>query len=198
MLRFTLTVNYTGNGPHPVVLNFTVATGRPIATPSHFAYTGPPVAIPDNNPNGIDIPLPVSFSGAIARAVFNIDGTACSAIEGSTTVGVDHTWVGDLAFTLTSPGGKTVTLINQAGGPGNSGNNFCQTLLSDSAITPVQSVLVVQAPFTGPWKPASPLAAFSGDTADGTWVLHASDAAFQDTGSVRAFSLDLSWFDCTR
>jgi subtilisin-like proprotein convertase family protein len=53
---------------------------------------------------------------------------------GSTTVGVDHTWVGDLTFTLTSPSGRTVKLLNRAGGAINSGNNFCQMFLDDAGV----------------------------------------------------------------
>ncbi|TMQ04958.1 MAG: hypothetical protein E6J90_50240 [Deltaproteobacteria bacterium] len=198
LLPFTLTVNYTGNGPHPVVFNFTVSTGRPGTTPSHFAYTGPPVPIPDANATGVSVNLPVTFSGPLAKVVFNIDGATCTAAVGAATVGVDHTWVGDLTFTLTSPGGKTVTVINRAGGALNSGNNFCQTLLNDGAASSVQNVTIAQAPFTGTFRPTQPLTAYFGDPGDGTWVLHATDNAFADVGSVRAFSLDLFPFSCTR
>ena len=50
---------------------------------------------------------------------------------------------------------------------------------------------------TGTFSPANPEAAFIGESADGTWTLNAADNAFIDTGSVRAFSLDVSGFDCT-
>jgi len=201
MLPFTLTVSYTGNAgqnPRPAVFQFNIVVGRPGAA-MHFAYAGGPVAIPDANPAGVDVPLAVSeFSGSVAKAVFNIDGTACSAAIGSTTAGVDHTWVGDLTFTLTSPGGRTVKLLNRAGGALNSGNNFCQTFLDDAATSPIQAITVAQEPFTGRFSPLQPLSAFLGDTGSGTWILHATDNSFLDTGSVRAFSLDLSGFSCTK
>jgi hypothetical protein len=198
-LPFTLTVNYTGNGPHPVVFNFIVQTGRPGTAATHVAYTGGPVAIPDGDAAGVDIPFSVStITGPIANLVFNFDGTACNANVGSTTVGVDHSWVGDLTFTLTSPSGRTATLLSAAGGTGNSGNNFCQTVLSDAGATSIQNVTVGQAPFTGTFKPLQGLSVFSGDDAVGTWVLHAQDDAFIDTGTVRAFSIDVSGFTCDR
>ena len=196
-LRFTLTVNYTGNGPHPVVFNFSVQTGRPGDTFTHIAYTGAPVAIPDADSVGVEIPFDVSgVTGPIAKVKFNIDGDACSATAGSTTVGLDHTFVGDLRLALTSPSGRTVTLFSAAGGAGNGGNNFCQTVLDDDGATSIQAVTAADAPFTGTFSPLQPLSTFAGDEATGTWSLHAQDNAFIDTGTVRAFSVDVAGFTC--
>jgi subtilisin-like proprotein convertase family protein len=194
-LPFTLTLNYTGNGKHPVTLSFSVPTGRPSTTASHFAFTGAPIAIPDDDPAGINASIDVAgFSGAISSVGFNIDGTVCNANIGSTTVGVDHTFVADLTFTLSSPSGRQIVLISGAGG---SGNNFCQTLLRDTAATSIQSILSTQAPFTGTFKPNQPLAKFIGDTANGSWTLNVADNAGVDVGSVRAVSLDISGFSCS-
>ena len=196
-LPFTLTVSYTGNGPHPVVFNFSVPTGHVSDVLTHFAYTGAPVGIPLGNPAGVDLPLTVSgFAGSIAKMKFNIDGAACNAATGSTTVGIDHSWVGDLTLQLRSPSGRAVTLLSSPGGPNNSGNNFCQTVLDDAAANPVQGVTAAQAPFTGTFSPLQPLAGFDGDEANGTWTLHATDAIVFDTGSVRAFSIDVGSFSC--
>jgi subtilisin-like proprotein convertase family protein len=198
VLNFTLTVNYTGNGPRPFVLNFAVQTGRAGTVLTHAAYTGPVVAIPDGDPTGVDIPFTVAGTGSIAALKFNIDGTACSATAGSTTVGVDHTWVGDLTFTLTSPSGRTATLIDAAGGGGNSGNNFCQTVLDPAAANSIENVTIAQAPFTGTFSPLQSTSAFAGDNPSGTWNLHVTDNAFIDSGNVRAFSIDYSGFTCNR
>jgi subtilisin-like proprotein convertase family protein len=198
-LPFSLTVSYTGNGPRPVVFNFIVPVGRADETPAHIAYTGPVVAIPDGNPNGVDVPLPFgSVTGPIANLVFNIDGTSCDANVGSTTVGVDHSWVGDLTFALTSPSGRSTTLIDAAGGANNSGHNVCKTQLDDAAPTSIQNVTSAQAPFSGPFKPLQPVSVFTGDDASGTWTLHVTDNSFIDTGSVRAFSIDVHGFSCDR
>jgi hypothetical protein len=196
-LPFTLTVNYTGNGPHPVVFTFSVATGHPSTTFSHFAYAGGPVGIPLGNAAGVDVPLAISgVVGSVGSLKFNIDGATCSTAVGSTTVGIDHSWVGDLTLALKSPTGRTVTLMSAPGGTGNSGNNFCKTILDDAAPTSVQNVTVSQAPFTGTFRPLQPLAGFAGDQPNGTWILHATDAVAVDTGSVRAFSIDISGFAC--
>ena len=98
---------------------------------------------------------------------------------------------------LRAPRQSRTASINQAGGPLNDGNNYCQTLLDDAATASIQDVLDTDAPFTGTFSPASPESAFSGETADGTWVLSVSDNALFDTGSVRAFSIDVSGFSCT-
>lgn len=199
-LPFTLTVNFTGNAginPRPAVFSFTLQVGS--VAPVHFAYAGGPVAIPDASSAGVDIPLDVSgFTGTIFKAVFRIDGTSCTADPGATTVGLDHTFVGDLSATLTSPSGRTISLFNRPGGSGNSGNNFCNTVFDDAATTSIQNVTSGQAPFTGTFKPAAPLAAFTGDVGSGRWILHVTDNAAIDTGSVRAFSLDLSGLSCSR
>jgi subtilisin-like proprotein convertase family protein len=199
-LPFSLTVNFTNaisKVAQMATFTFSVQTGRPGGTPTHIAYAGPAVPIPDNNVNGVDVPLTVGgFAGPIGKLVFNIDGATCSTTIGSTTVGVDHTWVGDLTFKLISPSGKSSTLISAAGGTGNSGNNFCKTILDDAGATSIQNVTVAQAPFSGTFKPLQPNSAFLGDDATGTWKLHVTDNASLDTGSVRAFSLDISGFSC--
>ncbi|HKE17423.1 MAG TPA: proprotein convertase P-domain-containing protein [Kofleriaceae bacterium] len=196
-LPLSLAITFSGRGTSPTRFDLAVQTGRASATATNFAYGGAPVAIPDADAVGVDVPLEVSGAGGIAKLVFRLDGATCSADIGSTTVGLDHSWVGDLALRLISPSGTTVTLMAAPGGAGNSGNNFCQTFLDDDAATSIQNVLVSDAPFTGTFSPASPEAAFVGESADGTWTLNVSDNAFIDTGSVRAFSLDVSGFECT-
>ena len=118
-------------------------------------------------------------------------------------MGVDHSWVGDLVFRLTSPAGTTVTIINRPGGSGNSGKNFCQTLLDDDAADAI-SIGAIAAngptpqgpPYTGTFKPANPLSTFDGENPNGTWLLTVVDAFAGDSGSVRAFSLQLTGFAC--
>jgi hypothetical protein len=190
-------VSYTGNGPNPVVFNFTLQTGGASTTFSHFAYGGAPVAIPLGNAAGVDVPFDVSgFTGTIAKVRLNIDGATCSAVAGATTVGIDHSWAGDLILSLRAPSGRSVTVISEAGGPFNSGNNFCQTILDDDAVNSISSVNLNQAPFTGTFKPFQPLSGFAGEAANGTWNLHAQDLVAADTGSVRAFSIDVAPFTC--
>jgi subtilisin-like proprotein convertase family protein len=195
--EFQLKTTYT-NGPlSPQTFSFKVQTGQPGGTPAVTSFTGPAVAIPDGNAAGVNIPVTVSGApGGISKLVFSIDGTSCTSAIGATTVGLAHSWVGDLILTLTSPSGTSVTLASRPGGTGNSGNNFCQTVLDDSATTSIQSIAVADAPFTGTFSPASPLAAFNGENPNGVWTLNVSDNALADTGSVLAFSLSMNGFVC--
>src|SRR5213075_977803 len=105
------------------------------------SYTGAAVTIPDNNPAGGTATLNVSgYAGTISDLNFRFDGATCSSAQGATGVGLTHGWVGDLVITLTSPAGTSVTLMSHPGGTGNSGNNFCQTVLDDSASTSIQAI----------------------------------------------------------
>jgi subtilisin-like proprotein convertase family protein len=194
-INFTLTVNVSNSNDGPQAFTFSVQTGEPSTTV--VSYTGPPVPIPANLATTSNIPIVVSgLSGPIGDLNFSIDGSSCSADIGSTTVGLDHTWVGDLIISLTSPQGTMVTLMNQPGGPLNSGNNFCNTVLDDGAIAFIQAITPAGNPWTGSFKPASPLAAFNGQNGNGTWTLTVTDAVPLDGGNVRAFSLRFTTFGC--
>src|SRR5262249_24518109 len=153
-------------------------------------YAGAPVPIPDASVVPATATVVVSGEQSVLTDLnFRFDGATCTTAIGATTVGLDHTWVGDLVVKLTSPHGTTVTLIDRAGGPGNRGNNFCQTLLDDGGSVSIQSQPPAAAPFTGTFTPASPLSAFNGENPNGTWTLAVQDLALLDTGSIRAFSL---------
>jgi subtilisin-like proprotein convertase family protein len=194
-INFTLTVNVSNSNDGPQAFTFSVQTGEPSTTV--ISYAGPPVPIPANLATTSNIPIVVSgLSGPIGDLNFSIDGSGCSADIGSTTVGLDHTWVGDLIISLTSPQGTTVTLMNQPGGPLNSGNNFCNTVLDDGATAFIQAITVAGNPWTGSFQPASPLAAFNGQNGNGTWTLTVTDAVPLDGGNVRAFSLRFTTFGC--
>lgn len=200
-INLVLTVSHSTGGP-PIVLDVPVQIGAPTGqtnTTQTISYTGPPVAIPDNNSSGVDIPITVSgFTGAIEELDFKFDGSSCTTATGATTVGLDHTWIGDLVVKLTSPQGKTVNLIDRIASGDNSGNNFCNTRLDDEATGgSIQDVLTQNAPFTGTFRPAEALAAFDGENPNGTWILNVSDRVVADQGSVRAFSLVISDASCS-
>jgi len=191
-INFTLTVTYTG-GPSPQSFNFSLPTGSP-GTPVTFSYTGPPVPIADSagaNVAGVTAvaTLPIVSPGNLKGLTASIDGTACSATAGSTTVGLDHTFVNDLQIDLKSPTGTLVTVINRTDG---GGNNFCQTLLDDTSGTNIQTAATASAPFTGTWQPANPLSTFGGEAITGTWELHATDFFTGDIGNIRAWSVTVT------
>lgn len=193
LIQFALTVTYTGGDASPQTFNFSLQTGAP-GTPVTFSYAGPAVPIPD----GIDVSgaapgapasasLVVAGTGNVYDVNFSIDGATCSNTAGSTTVGLEHSFVNDLEITLISPISTTALVINNTDG---SGNNFCQTVLDDESAGPsIQSVISTQAPFTGNFTPNAPLSVFNGENANGSWQLRAQDFFSQDTGNIRAFSV---------
>lgn len=216
MRQFTFTVSAACGGIIPVRLNlkdnsedvgmvtfyFTAGTiGNNVQS---FSYAGEPVKIPDGDARGISLPLTISgFPGNIADLNFRIGGTSCTTSPGAQTVGVDHSWVGDLIFRLTSPSGTTVTIINRPGGSGNSGKNFCQTLLDDDVASAISINNITSTgippqgpPYTGTYKPSNPLSAFDGENPNGVWTLTAIDGSIGDSGSVRAFSLHITGYAC--
>ncbi|MFN0112324.1 MAG: proprotein convertase P-domain-containing protein [Blastocatellia bacterium] len=214
--QFTFTVSGACGGILPVslslkdgdqdmgVVTFNFTLGAVGATPRTFSFAGDVTKIPDGDSRGVSLPIVVSgFASNVADLNFRIDGTQCVSNPGAIGVGLDHTWVGDLVFRLTSPAGTTVTIINRPGGSGNSGKNFCQTLLDDDAAN-VQSISSIASngptpqgpPYTGVFKPANALSAFDGENPNGTWTLTVTDSVAGDSGSVRAFSLQLTGFAC--
>jgi uncharacterized repeat protein (TIGR01451 family) len=174
----------------PQTVTFSVPVGEP-GEVVDFAYAGPPVAIPDSNEDGVSIPLEVSGVGPIAGVTFSVDGSSCSTDIGSTTVGIDHTYTGDLVGTLTAPDGTAVTLFDGIDG---SGNNVCQAVFDDEAARSIATATTTDAPYTGSWRPEQALSSLVGHPADGTWTFQVADMAAADTGSVRAFSLHVAGF----
>jgi subtilisin-like proprotein convertase family protein len=156
-----------------------------------FSYTGPAVPIPDASTLGASFPVAVTGVGFGSRITFSIDGTQCTEDPAATTVGINHSYVGDLTGTLTSPAGKTAVLFQRRGG---TGENLCQVVFDDAADRPFAAVVSADDPFTGTWRPQSPLATLLEDAVDGTWTFKVTDGAASDTGSVRAFTLSLAGF----
>jgi hypothetical protein len=90
-----------------------------------------------------------------------------------------------------APDGTSVTLFDRRG---LDGNNICQAVFDDTAARSITSAASADAPFTGSWRPESPLAGLTGHSADGTWNFHVVDEAALDIGSVRAFTLHVAGF----
>ncbi len=97
-----------------------------------------------------------------------------------------HTSAGDLIFTLTH-NALTDTIVYESGG---TGDNFINTVLSDDAETSIASAT---SPFTGNYKPYQPLSIFAGSDPNGEWILEIYDGATDNTGTLEAWGLALSY-----
>jgi subtilisin-like proprotein convertase family protein len=142
------------------------------------------VAIPDNVPAGVDIPITVA------------DVMTLSDVNVS--VRLNHTFVGDLKIDLVHPDNTSVNLVNLRGGSGvnfGSGPNDCSgtpTSFDDQAATGINTITSGGAPYAATFKPEGSLAALNGKPSNGTWKLHVSDNANLDSGTVGCFKLELN------
>ncbi|HOD00219.1 MAG TPA: proprotein convertase P-domain-containing protein, partial [Myxococcota bacterium] len=129
----------------------------------------------------VGLPQPIPDAGTISFQIEVADLITIADLDIELTI--THTWVSDLDVFLIGPDGVRVELFTDVGG---SGDNFTRTILDDEASAPIASS---QSPFTGRFRPESPLAAFDGYNAAGTWTLEITDDYAQDIGSLVAFSL---------
>jgi hypothetical protein len=98
-----------------------------------------------------------------------------------------HTWTGDVSFQISHLGTTDALITNR----GSSGDNFIGCTLNDSASTPISSGTP---PFTGSFRPESPLSVFNNLSTNGAWILVASDNAAGDTGLLKAWCVQLTFY----
>jgi len=109
-------------------------------------------------------------------------------IRSTITLNILHTWVSDLEMLLTSPDGGPALLFKNTGG---SGRDFINTILADGSFTSISSA---SAPFTGTFRPVTPLARLAGDGANGTWTLEVRDTyPSADNGVVQNVTLTVDY-----
>ncbi len=135
-------------------------------------------AIPDNNPNGVEVPLEVSDSFQI----YDVD----------VLVNIDHPYTGDLTLSLIAPDGREILLANRRGAHG---DHFIGTIFDDEASLPIGQG---SPPFTGAFQPEEPLRVLEGMPSQGIWRLKVRDWAIADTGRVTRFELRLTPSVCLR
>ncbi len=157
-----------------------VAAATPAFSATQYCFNTP-TPVPDNNPAGVTVSLPVPGTEAISNLTVSVVGT--------------HTWVGDLRFTV-SKGATAVTIIDRPGytgtGSGCSANNYDVTL-DDASGTPVEGMCFSTPPaLSGTASPNNPLSAFDGQSVNGTWTLNVSDNALADTGTLTSWCLNVN------
>jgi subtilisin-like proprotein convertase family protein len=128
------------------------------------------------------------------------DGVVSAVNDAS--IRVTSTYSGDLILFLVSPGGKAISLSSEdgdgsnadgygTGSPSCSGNLFHY---SDSAGASVFDVATNgEDPLTGTYRPMQPLSTLAGGPARGTWTLVAYDDAADDTSTINAVSVTLTY-----
>jgi subtilisin family serine protease len=105
--------------------------------------------------------------------------TAANITDVNITIGsLTHSKTGDLEFSVKSPAGTEVILASRRGA---AGDNFLNTVFNDSAANPISGG---SAPFTGSFRPESPLNVFNNQNSFGDWIFRVNDNAASDTGRV--------------
>jgi subtilisin-like proprotein convertase family protein len=136
--------------------------------------------------NGLNILIPSSGSAPRDSITVNI-ANSYNIVDVNVKIDtVLHTYDGDLEFSLKHLA-VTTGIITQIGG---AGDNFINTLLNDSATTPIASGT---APFTGSFIPTNPLSSFNGLAVNGSWILGIDDIAEGDSGVLKAWCLQLTY-----
>ncbi len=154
-------------------------------TPPPLCDSAPGLPINDNSTTSDQVTLSNAF-GPLGS------GTSIEAV----CLLIQHTWIGDLTITLTSPSGTSVTLAARVGGSAdNFGNPSSGQLM---CFTPNALISVGQYPGNsgGAYAPAGAFSNFNGQDPNGNWTLTVSDNASGDTGTLIAWGIAFSSGGC--
>ncbi|MCB9418726.1 MAG: S8 family serine peptidase [Ardenticatenaceae bacterium] len=210
----TWTVTISGanvpQGPQPFALvvdgQFGVAptpTNTPIP-PTNTPGPSPTPVTPTATPTGpvcvtyssTDTPINIPNGVASITSGISVSGTSGTISDVNVSVDMPHAWVGDLIFSVSSPGSTNVTIIDRPGVPastyGCSGDDILATL-DDAASSPVENQCAGTVPtINGTFSPNNALSTFNGQTANGTWTLRVQDAYTSgDAGSLDGWSIEI-------
>jgi subtilisin-like proprotein convertase family protein len=138
----------------------------------------------------VNIPIP---DVGTATAPLTINGIPSTTVVQSltVTVNINHTFDGDLSITLIAPSGTQVPLYS----PGDfnffspTTANFTNTVFDDNAALPISAG---DPPYTGSFRPDSPLSVLKGLNLNGTWQLQVTDNFPVDVGTILNFSLNIT------
>jgi len=136
-----------------------------------YTSTNIPITIPSASPVTVTSVLNIPDNGIVQDVnVVDLNGT--------------HTWINDLIVRLISPSGTVVTLFDRIC---NNEDDFFVSF-DDQA-----SLVTLPCPPTSglAYRPASPLAAFNGESMQGNWTLQIQDMAAQDGGQLLGWSLEI-------
>jgi subtilisin-like proprotein convertase family protein len=181
--------------PYAGALAAEAGCGQPVAMKLQARSADGKVTLPVSVPTGVQ-KAPMQFSAAPDLAIPDDDRIGVTAeqivdapglVVGDVDVrlNITHTYDNDLAVWLRAPDLTTVQLVLHRGG---SGANFTDTVLDDEADA---AIAAGSPPFTGSFRPETPLSALDGKPAHGTWRLTVVDDARIDTGTLASWRLSI-------
>ncbi|MEM7331349.1 MAG: discoidin domain-containing protein [Chloroflexota bacterium] len=175
-----------GGGPStPTPAPTETATNTPEPLPqvcNTYSSSDTPISLP-NGTNAINSDIAASSGNG---PIYDVN----------VTVDMSHVWVGDLMFTVSSPSGESVRIMDQPGLPassyGCSGDNISATL-DDAAALPIEDQCAGSAPtISGTFSPNNPLSAFNNLDAGGSWTLTVDDEyPSADSGTLNSWSIEI-------
>jgi subtilisin family serine protease len=115
----------------------------------------------------------------------NINYTGTITDVNFTIGALTHSKTGDIEFSIKSPTGTEVVLASRRGG---TGANYINTVFNDSASMPISAGTP---PFTGSFRPESPLSVFNGQNPIGDWIFRVNDNTTGDTGRVMNYCITI-------
>ncbi len=143
-----------------------------------------PIAIPDNNANGINNDISISDGRVLVNVRLYLD--------------ISHSYVGDLVVTLSNLNiNQTSTAIHRPGPPPyGCANSDIVSILDSSAIRPANDICAAYPhAISGIYLPNDNLNVFTGQSAAGTWRLNVSDRYINDTGRLNHWCLETQLSD---
>ncbi|MES2412032.1 MAG: zinc-dependent metalloprotease family protein [Bacteroidota bacterium] len=151
-----------------------IALGYAVTTTCNTYTNSTPLAIPDG--------VAPNTPGSVVSSSINVPITGVVS-DVNIGLNVTHTYPNDLIIAVNSPGdANQVPVWNRACG----GNNNFNVTLNDGS-----PAFTCVANMTGTFSPSSPLSAFNGDDANGTWSLLAADFYNDDTGTLNSWSIQV-------
>jgi subtilisin-like proprotein convertase family protein len=136
--------------PGPTI---TFSVGQAVSAQTVSGEADPMLAIPDNALAGISSAISIAEAGLVDAIKVSVD--------------IEHTWIGDLRVSLTSPAGRTTVLHAELGGS--------------------RDDLVATYDSTSPGV----LADMIGQPVKGDWILRVVDRARRDVGTLRRWTIEL-------
>lgn len=187
----------------------TTSTSTSTSTTTTTTSTTSTTSTTTTEPEGLVIPasgtegtaFPYPSSRVVSGMVGNITKVVVNFID------LTHTYPDDLRFLLVSPTGKKVVLMQDCGGDHTTPITNVDITFDDAAASslpdasqivtgtykPTQYGVVVSFPSPAPGTPyQTTLAAFNGDSPNGTWLLYAWDDEFLQVGSLANWSLNIT------
>ncbi|UOB16195.1 reprolysin-like metallopeptidase [Abyssalbus ytuae] len=128
------------------------------------------ISIDNVNANTITSVMQVPYEGKAENITVELD--------------ISHTWVEDLTVNLTSPTGKTVTLLSGQCGDGQN----IKAVFDDEAsfLTCLDNPVI-----SGNIKPVGTLSSFKDEEINGGWTLTVIDGVTGDGGALNSFSINI-------